>query len=382
MRPAVAIVMTILSLLVIAAVVREAFVSSKETVPPTTHSNAPRPQEVGEVVEDCKPSELEVHGLDVGPLYSHGNSRVKHCKDELDFAIANKSVTHNQYKRCVGTNPRGDGKTHAVWEKRLRREAEPMMFPMHGGVSAERMMKLAHQLASLCPLKLSDSSSWPNGTIVAELGCGNAALLSVVAPPLPHVVGVGSDIATALIDHGSEYYPHLSLHRSVGLPMVPTGSVTCVYSLGVMMYLNIDASCNHIGEALRLLEPGGKLIIHALPVNNARIGSWTTFLPSFFRNRTTEGRVVFFPSCTAIGGLAADVNIITKNDFAVYNYPSFHTVVIERNSKPFHCLSRTISSFAVSKDDFFTRVVADRVRKNVHLNMSWYANREQRLLTN
>jgi hypothetical protein len=101
------------------------------------------------------------------------------------------------------------------------------------------------------------------------------------------------------------------------------------------MYLSASATCNHIAEGLRVLEPGGRMVIHGVPMRSPRVGSWSTFRRSFFV-RTIGGGLTFLPSCTGrIGTLVQGVTFPTEN-FAVYPSP-FMTVVIERNSAPFPC---------------------------------------------
>lgn len=327
-------------------------------------------------------SNQSVHGIPVGAVLSEVNATWM-AQAEANCSYPASLGPHRRRRECVGIlySPplRSAGDSNAEhWERRLVRGEDPIFFPMHGGVTAQRMMRLALQLMRLGPLELKDAASWPNRTVVVELGSGNAAALSVMAPPLPHVYGVGTDIARSLIAHARAFYPHLLTHAAIGAPMVPTGVAAYVVSIAVMMYLPEAAACNHVAEGLRLLRPGGVMVLHGIPRRNPAIGGWTTFGDAFFVDRRPDGARRFLPMCTNLHDLLADVELVNNGKLAVYPAPTFITARLVRGEAAFPC--------RVASDDdpdaFFEASDAARRERRAfeRAGMVWYRNRSTLVL--
>jgi hypothetical protein len=308
----------------------------------------------------CSVTTALVNDVPVGDILSSANvSYINACRQAAGAAAGagtDGGGTHYRAIRdCTGINEHRQAFRTDEWENRLRRYEDPILMPMHGGVVPSRMARLAVQLSRHCPTPpLEQPHLWPNETVIVELGCGNAALLSVVAPRAPHIVGVGTDVAKSLVEHGSIFYPHLAVHRAIGAPMVPAGAATCVYSLGVLMLLTTSATCNYIAEGLRVLHPGGRMILHGVPRRFPKVGVWTTFRNAFFEkvvytnNATTEGNapdIVFLPVCSDIGRLVRRVTFLTSKHLAIYPPgEQFMSVVVERNDAPFPCTTTSATS--------------------------------------
>jgi hypothetical protein len=315
----------------------------------------------------CNVTSALVNDVPVGDILSSTNlSYINMCHQAAAAGAGARGMEFfsRAVRECSGIREERQTFRTKEWENRLRRHEDPIMMPMHGGVVPSRMARLALQLSRRCPTPpVEQPHLWPNDTVIVELGCGNAALLSVVAPRAPHIVGVGTDVAKALVEHGSAFYPHLAVHRAIGAPMVPAGAATCVYSLGVLMLLSTSATCNYIAEGLRLLQPGGRMILHGVPRRLPKVGRWTTFRNTFFEKvvRTAsntsgeENHVVFLPACMDIGRLVRSVSFLSSKHLALYPPgDQFMSVVVERNEEPFPCTTTSSSAWpnSITKSSF------------------------------
>jgi hypothetical protein len=166
----------------------------------------------------CEVTNATVNDVPIGAVLSSANeSQVQRCWRQVDDTNMRPLVRdYRGFRECFGMCWDSAPFRASEWENRLRRDLDPIMMPMHGGVLPQRMAKLSVELSRLCPTPPVESPHmWVNDTVIVEFGCGNAALLSIVAPRSPHVFGVGTEVAKTLVDHGAAFYPHLAVHRLV-----------------------------------------------------------------------------------------------------------------------------------------------------------------------
>jgi hypothetical protein len=188
--------------------------------------------------------------------------------------------------------------------------------------------------ATIQPLCSAGASGHASQTIV-ELGAGAGALLSLLVPENSTHFGIGTDVSLAQVEWGRKYFPHLMLEQSNGAPFVRDGAATCAVSTSTLMYVDADDACEHIGEALRLLAPGGVAVLWGLPRAKPKLGGWTRYSASFFVN-ASSGEVL--PYCAHLGRLTSAVEIYEDNEpGSAFRWPYFFGVRLERNAVPLHC---------------------------------------------
>jgi SAM-dependent methyltransferase len=168
-----------------------------------------------------------------------------------------------------------------------------------------------------------------DGYNIVEFGCGHAALLASMCPPVNGIRCYGSDFSAKLIDVGRKHFPWLQLEPSTKAPSIPNGWANLALSHAVMIYLKPDALCNHVLEGLRILRPGGKLVLWMLWLTP--FGAGTRIHPNFFVTgvewdhvssagyaaNTSSGGHLFLPYCSeGIGELVDRVEIWLADESA------------------------------------------------------------------
>jgi hypothetical protein len=183
-----------------------------------------------------------------------------------------------------------------TWEGKAANKAHPVLTPLHGGVSPARLIGQGRYLLKIAGatsiLKILNtkrkkdpeetaSKALSGGTFnIVELGCGHAALLAAMCPPVKGVNCYGSDFSPKLIEVGRQYFPWMHLEAHTKAPAVPTGWANLSVSHGVLLCLRLEDVCDHILEGLRVLQPGGKFVLWTLWATP--FGSATRLHPGFF----------------------------------------------------------------------------------------------------
>jgi SAM-dependent methyltransferase len=281
--------------------------------------------------------------------------------------------------------PAEDHYSHASsWEERAGPlwNFHPVLNPLHGKVSPSRLIKQARYLLGVAGAKevldvlqagfnevpLSGAEKLMEGKnyLMVEFGCGHGALLASMCPPVKGIRCYGSDFSAKLIDVGKKHFPWLHLEPSTKAPAVPNGWADLALSHAVMIYLKEDALCNHVLEGLRVLRPGGKLVLWMLWLTP--FGAGTRIHPSFFvsgvqwNNVTTAGYTVsstsseymFLPYCSdGIGELVDRVELWLADEGASIYAPRLNRGgpygAVLRRSGAFHSSSgphKLLSSFS------------------------------------
>ena len=283
---------------------------------------------------------LDCIGMFAGPSVEE-QRKVQHWDERYPQLPAGRYVVLNTTGRSRATaflattadRHAADGKANVV----LVPAEHPLLYPLHGGVGASRMVRQAHFLARLMGvykdvMALSATSpvfgeaELPSGgkeLVLAEMGAGHGALLYPLCPPHPRVRCYGSDFAEELVERGSAALrdDRIALRRGCLLPQVRSGTAAGVVSHAVMTYLYMGEACRHVAEALRVLRPGGVGVFWML--NRKWQGS--RYSPTFFLRTATHGAVAQAPAAesaltwTRDGGAAgADVLPMCSHDLQRY----------------------------------------------------------------
>jgi len=129
----------------------------------------------------------------------------------------------------------------------------------------------------------------PNATHVVEIGCGRGDLYPAIAQVFPSYVGF--DFSPAMISAFHRDYPDAAVAcaDAIALP-VADGTTDFVFSNQVAQYLDADALGVALGEAWRVLRPGGTCLVGNVPDAHLRWAYWCGALRA--EQRPSLGRLI------------------------------------------------------------------------------------------
>jgi ubiquinone/menaquinone biosynthesis C-methylase UbiE len=140
------------------------------------------------------------------------------------------------------------------------------------------------------------SSRVPHGSDVLDLGCGTGALLRALQPRLRS--GVGVDASDAMIGHALRHGGDGLRFETIDGPVLPIAdrSVDVVTSLLSWRYLDWDPV---LAEIVRVLRPGGRLLVVDMVARPARIQDWPVVLAHKLRAERSARRFPGFREAQA-----------------------------------------------------------------------------------
>jgi SAM-dependent methyltransferase/DNA-binding transcriptional ArsR family regulator len=101
----------------------------------------------------------------------------------------------------------------------------------------------------------------PESWVVGELGCGTGAMLALLGPQVARVIGVdGSDEMLAAARFRVAALEHVEL-RAGSLEALPIETASLDAATMVLVLHHLPAPAVALGEAARVLKPGGRLLI-------------------------------------------------------------------------------------------------------------------------
>lgn len=101
----------------------------------------------------------------------------------------------------------------------------------------------------------------PSSWVVGDLGCGTGAIAAALAPHVARVIGVdGSDEMLEAAGHRLASLPNVVLRRG-SLEALPIDDAALDAATFVLVLHHLPAPATALGEARRVLKPGGRLVI-------------------------------------------------------------------------------------------------------------------------
>ena len=115
--------------------------------------------------------------------------------------------------------------------------------------------------------------------VVLEIGCGVGRVGSVLAPLCRE--WIGADVSERMLEHMSRRLAHLPNVRALplngyDLRNVPSDSIDLVYSTIVFLHLEDWERFRYVREGLRVLRPGGRMMVDVCDVLSDR--GWAIFM--------------------------------------------------------------------------------------------------------
>uniref|UniRef100_A0A672Z536 tRNA (carboxymethyluridine(34)-5-O)-methyltransferase n=1 Tax=Sphaeramia orbicularis TaxID=375764 RepID=A0A672Z536_9TELE len=101
-------------------------------------------------------------------------------------------------------------------------------------------------------------SSLPPGSVLADVGCGNGKYLGVN----PHVVAVGCDRSSALIDICAERGFQVFVSDALSVPLRTASCDACISIAVIHHFSTQERRLAAVRELVRLLKPGGRALIY------------------------------------------------------------------------------------------------------------------------
>ena len=95
--------------------------------------------------------------------------------------------------------------------------------------------------------------------VVADLGCGTGHVSALVAPFVGRVIGI--DASAAMLAAAQDTVPENVDLRQGALESLPIGNAEVDLALLVLVLHHVPDPARALGEAARVLKPGGRLVV-------------------------------------------------------------------------------------------------------------------------
>ena len=133
--------------------------------------------------------------------------------------------------------------------------------------------------------------------IILDLGCGYGRTLIPLAKYHPKLA-IGIDISSVMLSKCLSYAEGARCKKLVlihsGFPPIPLkdGSIDLIYSCAVLLHLTKEQIPSLMREMIRILKPGGKIILQSSFPNSLSIKGLSNWLPSKLKSQLTGEEII------------------------------------------------------------------------------------------
>eukprot|EP00760_Papus_ankaliazontas_P027759 PhM_4_TR3436/c0_g1_i1/m.94225 len=219
----------------------------------------------------------------------------------------------------------------AYWSARIEANSFGRIIPvLHGGSSARVL-----QTSAKCYMSVAGLDPRKGGYRIGEVSAGVASVLFFMCPPSRGIECFGVEPVPAGPRIARARFPHLRTYAAWRLgDVLPTSvKLDVVFSVGSIIMLDENEFCAQMGDAMRVLRHGGKLVI--ISQSTMTIGPWapnmgrTRVSPKAYRARTP------LSFCTDVSPYIKSAEVVVSFpagcDRAISMTPSDFVTVIVRN---------------------------------------------------
>ena len=148
------------------------------------------------------------------------------------------------------------------WDRRAKEDARWHIATNSESASAETFH--ARAVVDVEKFFSGIESSLHEEQDVLDLGCGVGRLAAVLAPRVRSVLGV--DVSGEMLDQAKEWcrdMPNVRFLQNDGVSLagVPDGTIGLLMSYVVLHHIPRWATLGYVGEARRVLRPGGEIVL-------------------------------------------------------------------------------------------------------------------------